>query len=171
MCYYSLTMPRGTYRSAKLGEDLTISHMDGHGVARANSDGMVTCVAGGTEAHIAKFEFASPSIERAFRQTHPWLMKMIGQPISARFKEGNASAADVVLIPHPTIRHDVAIVHMQYLARGTQFYLGRKREEITLEARLGVDEPAVIRDPLPSDEAPTLARTLGRALGVCSIVP
>lgn len=166
MCYYSLSMRPGTFRAAKQGDDLVVSSHDGHGIARSQRDGMVVCIPGGTELHMARFDMTLQA-RQAYLPVHPWLNAMIGKPLTAQFREGGREASDVVVVCEPNRPGVSVLLHLSYLKHATTFYIGPKRP--TLEDKLGVGDPPVIHDPLPIDEAPTLMRTMGRMLGVCSI--
>jgi hypothetical protein len=153
MCYYSLSMRRSEYRSAKEGEDVVVSHLDGHGIVRGASDGMAVCVRSGTEMHMAAFKLTSRA-EYGYLTSHPWLREFIGKPISGRFAEGNGAEAS------DSIRIEGVHIPLLYFVQGTTLYLGPKRP--TLETKLGVDDPSIVHDH--KTDAPAPVRTTVRSL-------
>lgn len=169
MCLFSKSLRPGQFRNAKVNEDLVIdTDAYGHTFSRSPADGLITCIRDGGEVQIAKLMVA-PQHERSFRQAFPSLVKLIGQPVTARFREGvhhnrtGRMSSDMLWIEG----HNLALV---YLAKGTAFYLGPKR--MTLEAKLGVDDPSIALDHRETvvDETPTATRAFARALGLCSII-
>jgi len=156
-------MRRTDFRSAKEGEDLTLATYDGHAVARGNSDGMVVCIRGGSEAHIAKLELRG-EYAKDYAKYYPELTKLTGQPVDCRFVEaGNGYSSDCFVI-------NGVKLPMVYVAPGTTFYLGEKRG-VSIETRLGVDDPSIALDHRETvDEMPTHERATARARGLCSIV-
>lgn len=144
MCYYSLSLGRSEFRDARKGEDLVVAQHDGHGIVRGASDGRIVCVIGGTELHIAAFDLGERA-KRAYMTDYPWLIALIGQPVTARFAEGNGEAADAILFSMPG--HRSALVHLSYLTVGTTFYIGPKRPEpVDIANTLGVSDPSIVHD-------------------------
>ena len=165
MCYYSQTLRRETFRDAKEGEDLRIAHdgYSGHSYPMGD-DGKVACVSHGAEVHIEKFEL-DPQHMHSLLRNMPFLQQYLGKPLDTVFSPRNQGyAADHILVENRPI-------HFVYLLLGTKFYCGPKRPEaVDMDKRLGVDDPSINLDH-NVDQTPTLARTVGRALGVCSIRP
>lgn len=166
MCYYSRSMRRDEFRGAKENEDLTVQpDGTGHTVLRAASDNKIVCVASGSMINIENLQVNREN----FRQLNPslqWaLQPLIGKAVRAEFREyhhnGGHYAADALVI-------DGMKVHLAWLKSGTKCYIGDAR--VSLETRLGVDDPSIVHDHKPIDEQPGIARAMGRALGLCSIV-
>jgi hypothetical protein len=163
-------MRRDEYRDVRENEDLTLRHDNsGHAMA-TGQDGKAVCVKSGSTIHIEKFEM--DHVRFAWRHAHPMVREifkpLVGQPVSAKFVEyhggpdgvGNGYAADAIEVHGHRF-------HLGWMKAGTKCYVGAKR--VTLETKLGVGDPPVIHDPLPSDETPTVARAMARAIGLCSV--
>jgi hypothetical protein len=146
MCYYSLSLRRGQFRSAKQGEDLVVSHFDGHGIVRAHSDDMIACVAGRTMVQIPVFKLM-PSVEQSLLSSYPWLAVALGKSITGRFSEGNGcDASDHIVIGFASGDRPVQL-HLSYFPPGTILYTGPKRPEpIDIADTLGVNDPSIVHD-------------------------
>jgi len=103
MCYYSLSLRRGQFRSAKQGEDLVVSHFDGHGIVRAESDSMIACVAGGTMVQIPEFRLTKAA-EQNFCLSYPWMCEAIGKPVELSAPPGLEPFAPEQGAPTPVAR-------------------------------------------------------------------
>jgi len=165
MCYYSTTLHSSKFRAAKEGEDLTL-HADGRGHHYpVGGDGKIVCMLPGTEIHIENFQLNPEFVGSLPHMLRYRLEMYVGKPLSAQFWEyhtGHGHAADCIKLGGER-------VHMLYLKAGTKFYIGAKRP--SLETKLGVGDPPTIREPLPSDETPTLQRMLQKVVGLCSVTP
>lgn len=165
MCYYSTTLKASQFRAAKESEDLTL-HADGFGHhCPVGSDGKIVCMLPGTEMHIENFQLNMEFFQNLPHPLRQRLQLYVGKPVSAQFWEyhsGHGYAADCIKLCGER-------VHMLYLKAGTKFYIGAKRP--SLETKLGVGDPPTIREPLPSDETPTLQRMLQKVVGLCSVTP
>jgi hypothetical protein len=156
MCYYSLSLRRGQFRSAKQGEDLVVSHFEGHGIVRAQSDGMIACVAGGTiMVQIPEFRLTKAA-EQNFCLSYPWMREAIGKPVTGRFTEGNGSdASDHIMIGFASGNRPVQL-HLSYFPLGTILYTGPKRPEpVDIADTLGVNDPSIVHDH--NTDAPKLS--------------
>jgi len=146
MCYYSLSLRRGQFRSAKQGEDLVVSHFDGHGIVRAESDSMIACVAGGTMVQIPEFRLTKAA-EQNFCLSFPGMREAIGKPVTGRFTEGNGcDASDHIVIGFASGDRLVQL-HLSYFPPGTILYTGPKRPEpVDIADTLGVNDPSIVHD-------------------------
>lgn len=162
MCYYSTTLHSSKYRAAKEGEDHTIKadHGGHHHYATGDSDGKITCMRHGTEVHIAHFDFHPRMIANLDAFLQKTLRALRGKEVHGTFVEwqGMGHSADGIVV-------NGARIHFMWIAEGTKFYTGAKR--ISLETRLGVDDPSIVLDH--REETPTVELAMARALGVCSI--
>lgn len=161
MCYYSGTMRKNQFRDAIEGEDMTLRHMSGHQVL-AGKDGKAVCIKSGSTLTIEKLEpdaCVSRNLPPAVREV---LAYYRGKTVTAEFREyqpHGGYAADAITLFGQRI-------HIVWLAEGLKCYLGPKR--VSLETKLGVDDPSIVHDHKSIDEMPTLARALG-VVSVCSI--
>lgn len=164
MCYYSKIV--SNTRDAKEQENLRTVTRDHHRML-AGDDGKIVCVMDKTTMHIenlqvdrTQFGTLQPSIQQVLR-------RYIGKSVSAPFVEYHSNqgvrgyAADAIML-------DGIRIHLFWLANGMECYVGAKK--VTLETKLGVDDPSIVHDHKPIDEMPTLGRALG-VVGVCSITP
>lgn len=145
MCYYSTTQPRHRVRSAKEGEDLTLTgDIHGHHYPMG-SDGKIVCMKHGTEVHIASLQLSGTAPRRMLQEFN----HLIGQPVSGRFSYRHASsyAADRIML------NDVEVeLHFLYLAEGTKFYTGPKRSDVA--EKLGVNDRSIALDHMPPEPKP-----------------
>jgi hypothetical protein len=166
MCYYSTTLRPHQFREAKPGEDLTLTQENSNGHHYpVGADNKIVCVAHGARVHFDKLEL-NPATACAVLRQWPSVKHYIGKPLTTVYSPSAhphypSYAADHVMVGgHP--------LHLIYLKAGTKMHL-----PLSLETKLGVDDPSIVHDHMALtdrvDEQPTLARALGRALGVCSI--
>jgi hypothetical protein len=152
MCYHSTTLHPSKYRNAKPGEYLTVTGNNGH-TFLTGSDGKVVCAELGTRVQIERLEFAN----KWWENSPAW--SYAGKPLNTTICMGVPGyAGDHILVGYTKM-------HFAHLRKGTKVYV-----PLELETRLGMVDPSIAYDHKDlSDEQPTLARALGRALGVCSI--
>ena len=165
MCYYSTTMRN--VRDVKQQEDLYIGTHMSHTVLKSAKDDRAVCVKGGSEIHFEKLE-----IQRD-RLSHEYLCAIrphLGKEFHTRFVQysGNGYAADAIMVgPYK--------IHIAWLKDGLKCYVGPKKPDLALEAKLGVDEQTMKGNMLDHgpqhDDVPTFRRSVLRALGFCSIQP
>lgn len=179
MCYYSTTLPRGTFRDVKVGEDLTVQHVHGHGMLRAESDAKIVCVRDASEVHIERVEMSEPYYTPVIVLGRaPELAQLTGKPLSSRFYDvgkrlgpaywGGAYVDRAERPASDCIDVDGVMLPLLALAPGTKLYTGPKRP--SLESKLGVDDPSIALDH-NTDKTPTVARAWARVVGLCSVVP
>lgn len=161
MCYYSQHV--ANTRDAKEQENLRTAIVGFHRVLKGD-DGKVVCVMDKATMHIENLQVD----EAQFAHLHPSvrfvLQRYIGKSVSAPFVEYHAHsgsrgyAADAILL-------DGVRIHLFWLVNGLHCYIGAKK--VPLETKLGMDDPSIALDH--REETPTVARTLARIDGLCSI--
>lgn len=173
MCYYSSTLPKGSFRDVKVGEDLTIQAGSGHHYPVAASDRKIVCMRNRTEVHIADFQFnphSDPSyghgvfhdvISYGYHRRDE-LRKLVGKPLTGLFVEHHLHNAAADWIKVGSLH-----LHLSWIKAGTKLYTGPARVA-GLETRLGVDDPSIIHDHRPL-QAPTLQRVIDRVINYCSV--
>lgn len=173
MCYYSTTLPRGSFRDVKVGENLTIVTGGRHHYPVAG-DGKIVCIRNRTEVHLQDFQFnptSNPSYgDGVFHDVISYgyhrreeLRKLVGKPLTGLFVEHHLHqmAADWIKVGSLHL-------HLSWIKEGTKLYTGPAKVA-GMEARLGVDDPSIIHDHRPLDKAPTIQRVLDRVINYCSV--
>lgn len=161
MCYYSTIHP--DTREAKEGEDMHVGRARDHGVLKGSSDQAIVCVQSGSTLTIENLQFADDTLR------NPGLVARIeamglkpGQNLTARFIQYHGPQHDAYACDAIEVRG--MKLHISWLRVGTKCYFGKK---VSLETKLGMDDPSIVLDY--REETPTVARTLARVDGLCSI--